>query len=215
LFAVRTLHGVIFSLENGLSELKREFLIFDKIHVLKTDRLNAADRDSLEWLESRGFVEHITESDYDLARKAIPELDPRTWHLDEKPDEQQNDFERRMKALGFPLHEFRNRTLQAVFSDEPIDANTLWPPRGSPADFAINDAYARELSVIIGKRSPHQTVPICKAELPANMLQFRCQKTSNPVLQLATATLPVPADDSSFEDLINFRAASLCARLCP
>jgi hypothetical protein len=204
---MRALHGVVFSLGTGLSELKRELLIFDKVYLLKADRVDPDDRASLEWLESQGLVERIPESDYEAAREAIPELDPRTWQLDEKPDDEQNDFERMMRALGFPLHEFRNRALQAVFSDEEIDPKTLWPPQGSPADLAIDDAYARELSVVVGKRSPDETVPVCKAELPAKVLQFRRAKASKPVLQLATEMLPFPADDNSFEDLINFRAA--------
>jgi hypothetical protein len=204
---MRELHGVAFSLENDLSGLRRDLLIFDKVYVLKTDRLDANGRDNLEWLESEGFLERIAASDYDEARKAIPELDPMTWRIVEKPDVEQNDFELLMKALNFPLHEFRNRALAAVFSNEEIDPKTLWPAEGSSADLAINDAYSRELSVIIGKRSPVQTTPICKTELPARVLQVRSQKTIKPVLQLAMEMLPVPSDDNSFEDFISFRLA--------
>jgi hypothetical protein len=204
--SMRALHGVAFSLEN-LSEVRRNLLIFDKVYVLKTDRLGIDSRDSLEWLQSEGYVELIPESDYDEAHEAIPELDHRTWKLEDKPEAEQNDFELTMKALGFPLHEFRNRVWQAVFSDEEIDPRKLLPPKGSPADLAICDAYARELSVIIGKRSGTQTTPICKADLSAKVLQVRRQKTTKPVLEVAMDMLPFPADDNSFEDLMNFRSA--------
>jgi hypothetical protein len=68
-----------------------------------------------------------------------------------------------------------------------------------------NDLFSRMLALHIGKSSTALTVPICRGDLPIEVVNDQLFSSSETVLRVALQAFPVPGKDASWQDILDFR----------
>lgn len=184
-YTMRELHGVIDLPEGGLSSLKRQFLLFDRLHL--TDRappedtqLRTSEETDLDFLRSRGVVLEF-ETDKWLEARLHSTI------------ASNNDFVRSLQP-------------SSITGDDPISALTdfvikarerLTPDRRS-------DYMVRYLSTTLRDDLKIDAVHICKAPLPPRLTNF--DASTQHVLSIAVEAFPVPDETCAWQDILDFKA---------
>jgi hypothetical protein len=188
---MREFHGVMRLDTDTFPSLKRQALLFDKIHgyehrigkLLSRTRRPLLDhwRDEVDYLVSEGFV---ALADRDLA--------------DEKTI--QEEYYKR------PKDKETIEQLLAITGWQPKDYDE-WLSVPNLVNLTMHsDIITRQMATQLERTNKVETAPICELPMVSSLAGAVPQVKLQSVLQVALKALPVPDDESSWDDILAFKA---------
>jgi hypothetical protein len=182
---MRELRGAADIQWDEFTHLKRYALLFDGLYCSNLDELLSAENLRMAPGNLRADYEFLRRSEVIIdPAEFLPSLEP----LAEHDRAYLKDFVKACEALG-------DLTDHGAIAQRLVVAKHM-----------LSDLGARLLSTAITNRSLFDVVPICKAPIP----DFRgpgenAMSPTSTVLMVALASLPVPNDQCSWQDILDFK----------
>jgi hypothetical protein len=183
---MRALHGVISLTPDAVPLLKRHALIFDQFHLTDLDQ-------ELSWTLTDDVAASLNA---DIA--FLQESKLISWLPHRKMTMKQTaaQTEAYMKYMASLSEEILNEVIAgSEDTAKPLHALNV-----------VNDLILRGISAQLDHDNEYDTAPICQAELPDVLMQPSEPPTSHSVIKVAMEAFPSPADDCSWQDILDFKA---------
>ena len=182
-YKIREMHGVISLNAYTLAIMKQYALILDKFYVTDLekelswqlpDEFASSINADLQFLQERGVITWLAHKS--MSVKQTPEME-----------------------MG--MQYFRTLTEQ-LLSD--VQAGSEDTTKAVEALNVVNDVILRGLSAELNADGAQDTVPICRADLPART-SSNAPANAQTVVRVAVNSLPVPDDQCAWQDILDFR----------
>ena len=182
---MRGLRGVVYLDWNSLPNLKHHALLFDRLYCSNLTELLSVDN-------MAQAPAHLV-ADYEFLREKEIIIDPVEFLPSSDALTEQNqaylmDFVKAVQTAA-------DLTDPAEIMQRLLSAKSL-----------LEDLTARFLSAVITDKSGFQAAPICKSRLPASTPHNPdAVSSTHTVLAVALEALPVPDDQCSWQDILEFK----------
>jgi hypothetical protein len=182
---MRGLHGVINLDWDSFPHLKHHALLFDSLYCSNLTALLS--------VENLAQAPAHLVADYEFLRGKEVIINPAEFLPSYDPLSEQNQA-------------YLKDVVKAVETAAELPTPAEIMSRLSVANDLLSDLSARMLSTVINNKSGFQAVPICKSPLPASRHSASDTISStHTVLAVALEALPVPDDQCSWQDILDFK----------
>lgn len=166
---MREMHGVISLSPYTLSIMKRYALILDKFYLTDLEK-------ELSWHLQDEFAASINADLHFLQERGIVTWLPHKTMPMKRPPEMETHMEYLVSLSEEILKDILAGSEDTTKSIKALDV--------------LNDLILRGLSAQLNENGAHETVPICKAELPEVMISSEETKGTEVVIRVAVESLP-------------------------
>ena len=179
---MRELHGVMSTSPFDHASLRQHLLLFDKIYIVGLDRRLASPEAFPEFP-----ISHNADAAFLLDRGVVAEAPIATNEIPAFTDGSH-------AVIDECLHIVRDGSLEDVTKLKFLFLEAKF----------LFDRMVREVAVLNAARTGIDTVPLCTHPLPERLENDKATPLQD-VTQIAISLLPVPADGTSFDDILNFK----------
>jgi hypothetical protein len=185
---MREIHGVI-SVNSSLdTSIKQLAVLFDKFYIHPASATMIHDNeelfDAFEFLQKQNIIE-VLNNNLALSARGMSKADSHLWHQTQKWHREADELQEKGDI------------------DSIIASNNLL----RAISVQLEDILVRATSVTLNETGMHETVAICKSQIPtANPFHNDPPSNITTVMRVAVKSLPTPDSGCSWQDILDFKA---------